>query len=46
MERALEAFLKVSVGLYAASRAYPLRKLPEKHLGGENYFAVENIQVG
>jgi len=38
--RALEAFLKGSVGLNAASRAYPLRKLPEELLNGENYFAV------
>jgi hypothetical protein len=45
MERALEAFLKGTVGLNAASRAYPLWKLPEEHLNGENYFAVENIQV-
>lgn len=45
MERALETFLKGSVGLNAASRAYPLRKLPEELLNGENYFAVENIQV-
>jgi len=45
MERALEAFLKGSVGLNAASRTYPLWKLPEEHLNEENYFAVENIQV-
>ena len=44
-ERALEAFLKGSVGFNAASCAYSLRKLPEEHVNGENYFAVENIQV-
>lgn len=45
MERALEAFPKGSVRLNAASCAYPFRKLPEENVNGENYFAVENIQV-
>jgi hypothetical protein len=46
MERALEAVRNDDVGLNAASRAYPLRKLPEEALlHGRNYFAVENIQV-
>jgi hypothetical protein len=45
MERTLEAFIKGSVGLNAVSRVYPFRKFPEEHLDGENYFAVESIQV-
>jgi hypothetical protein len=47
MERALETLRNGDIELNAASLHDPLRKcmFMKRHLDGNNYFAVENIQV-
>ena len=46
MEIALEALRNGYTVLNAATRAYPLSKwYLKRHLDGQNYFAMENIQV-
>jgi hypothetical protein len=45
MDKALEPIAMDGVGLNAASRVYPVWKLPKATLDGKNCFAVESIQV-
>jgi hypothetical protein len=45
MQINLEAIKNNDIGLNAASIAYSVLKIPNKHIDGKNYFAVVNIPV-